>query len=85
VGGPGAPPTHKIKENIWIFIVFGMRWGGGGRVPPPIHKIKENLWIFIVFGMGWLGKRCYGEFQRNAFLNICHRRMLATTYSRDPS
>ena len=46
VGGAGCPlPTYKIKENILIFIVFGVRWGGRvpPAIPPPTHKIKENL------------------------------------------
>ena len=51
VGGRMPPPTYKIKENILIFIVFGVRWGG--RVPLPTRKIIENIWIFTVFGMGW--------------------------------
>ena len=48
-----APPSYKIKEILWIFMVFEMGCGAG--CPPPTHKIKENLWIFIVFGVGWGG------------------------------
>ena len=44
----GAGPTHpQNPRNVWIFIVFGVGWGGAGG--PPTHKIKENSWICIVF------------------------------------
>ena len=44
-GGRVPPPTYKIKENILIFIVFGVRWGGRvpPAIPPPPTKSKKTF------------------------------------------
>ena len=41
MGGAGAPPTHKIKENLWILIVFGVGWGEPGGPPYPQNQRKH--------------------------------------------
>ena len=44
MGGPGAPPppTHKIKENLRILIVFVVGLGGAGG-PPQLQNQRKPL------------------------------------------
>lgn len=54
-GGRVPPPTYKIKENILIFIVFGVRWGGPGAPPHPQNQRKHMDFHSFWNGVGGAG------------------------------
>ena len=65
-GGGGCPPSHtyKIKENQWVFIVFGMGWGAGCSPPHPQNQRKPSDFHSFWSGVGGGGCPPHPQNQR---------------------